>query len=101
MFETTLYNKIPPVSSRATLLLAGVGLLCLMAGLYGGALLLAPAGVSAFLGVVTGCSHLFRVQRGHAYPREGKTTLVAALFINASLSLFILMAGYILLRFGA
>jgi hypothetical protein len=100
MMETTILRRLPPVSARGALLLAGVGLLSILAGLFAGAYLLIPAGVAFVLGLVAGFSAWLRVRLGHAYPSEGKITLVAATFFNGSLAVYVSIAGYILLRFG-
>lgn len=100
MMETTILRRLPPVSARGALLLAGCGLVFILAGLLGGAYLLIPAGVMFVVGLVTGFSNWLRVRLGHAYPAEGKVTLVAATFFNGSLAAYVFMAGYILLRFG-
>jgi len=98
--ESTLYN-LPPVSARGTLVLAAVGLVCLGAGLFAGTALLIPAGLAGLAGLAAGLWRFIRVWRGRAYPREGKITLLAATFVNASLAAFVAIAGYIVLRFGA
>ena len=100
MMETTLLRRLPPVSARSAMLLAGCGLLFALAGLIAGAYLLIPAGVAFVLGLVIGFSSWLQVRRGHAYPREGKVTLVAATFFNGSLAAYVVLAGYIVLRFG-
>ena len=100
MMETTLLRRLPPVSARGALLLAGFGLLSILAGLFAGAVLLIPAGSAFFLGLVWGFSAWLQVRKGHAYPREGKMTLVAATFFNGSLTAYVAFAGYIVLRFG-
>ena len=100
MEDSSLYN-LPPVSARGSLVLAAVGLVCLGAGLFGGAALLIPAGLAGLTGLVAGLSRFVRVWRGRAYPQEGKITLLAATFVNGSLALYVAIAGYIVLRFGA
>lgn len=100
MMETTILRRLPPVSARGALLLAGCGLLFIMAGLLAGAYLLIPAGVAFIVGLVMGFGNWLRVRLGHAYPEEGKITLVAATFFNGSLAAYVFIAGYILLRFG-
>ena len=100
--ETAHYERrLPVVSARGTLVLAGVGLVCLGAGLFAGTALLIPAGISGFLGLLTGLSRFVRIGRGTAYLQEGKITLVAATFVNASLAVFVAVAGWIVLKFGA
>ncbi|HZE97011.1 MAG TPA: hypothetical protein VE981_08285 [Planctomycetota bacterium] len=98
--ETTILRRLPPVSSRGALLLAGCGLFFILAGLLAGAYLLIPAGIAFVVGLVTGFSNWLRVRMGQAYPAEGKVALVAATFFNGSLALYVVLAGYILLRFG-
>lgn len=100
MMETTILRRLPPVSSRGALLLAGCGLLFVLVGLFGGAYLLIPAGVAFIIGLVTGFSNWLRVRLGQAYPAEGKVALVAATFFNGSLAAYVFIAGYIVLRFG-
>ena len=100
MMETTILRRLPPVSARSPLFLAGCGLLFVLIGLFAGGVLLLPAGVFFVLGLVTGFSAWLRVRLGHAYPSEGKITLVAATFFNGSLAVYVTLAGYILLRFG-
>jgi hypothetical protein len=100
MMETTILRRLPPVSARGALLLAGFGLLSVFASLYAGAILLIPAGMAFVFGLATGFSSWLRVRLGHAYPSEGKITLVAATFFNGSLAVYVSIAGYILLRFG-
>ena len=100
MMETTILRRLPPVSARGALLLSGCGLVFILAGLLGGAFLLIPAGLAFGVGLVLGFSNWLRVRLGHAYPAEGKVTLVAATFFNGSLAAYVLMAGYIVLRFG-
>ena len=100
MMETTILRRLPPVSARSPLLLAGCGLLFVLTGLFAGGYLLIPAGVAFIVGLVTGFSAWLRVRLGHAYPSEGKITLVAATFFNGSLATYVVLAGYILLRFG-
>jgi hypothetical protein len=101
MMETTILRRLPPVSARSALFLAGCGLAFILAGLFAGAYLLIPAGVAFVIGLVAGFSAWLRVRLGHAYPSEGKITLVAATFFNGSLAAYVFLAGYILLRFGA
>lgn len=98
--ESSIYH-LPPVSARGTLALAAAGLVCLGAGLFAGSALLVPAGLAGLAGLVTGLSRFVSVWRGTAYPREGKITLLAATFVNGSLAVFVVIAGYIVLRFGA
>jgi len=100
MMETTILRRLPPVSARSPLFLAGCGLLFVLVGLFAGAYLLIPAGVAFVVGLVLGFSAWLRVRIGHAYPSEGKITLVAATFFNGSLAVYVALAGYILLRFG-
>ena len=100
MMETTILRRLPPVSARSPLFLAGCGLVFIMVGLFAGAYLLIPAGVAFVVGLVSGFSAWIRVRLGHAYPSEGKITLVAATFFNGSLAVYVAMAGYIVLRFG-
>jgi hypothetical protein len=100
MMETTILRRLPPVSARGALLLAGCGLVFILAGLLGGATLLIPAGLAFVVGLVTGFTNWLRVRLGRAYPAEGKVTLVAATFFNGSLAAYVVMAGYIVLRFG-
>ena len=100
MMETTILRRLPPVSARSPLFLAGCGLLFALTGLIAGAYLLIPAGIAFILGLVTGFSAWLRVRLGQAYPSEGKITLVAATFFNGSLAVYVALAGYILLRFG-
>jgi len=100
MMETTILRRLPPVSARGALLLSGLGLLSLLMSLFAGVYLLIPAGVAFAVGLGIGFTAWFRVRMGHAYPREGKITLVAATFFNGSLALYVTIAGYILLRFG-
>jgi hypothetical protein len=100
MQETTLLRKLPRVSARGTFLLAAAGLACVMLGVVGGVTLLVPAGVAGAVGLAAGLTRALRVWRGKAYAGEGRTALVAATFVNASLALFVALAGYILLRFG-
>jgi hypothetical protein len=100
MMETTILRRLPPVSARGALLLSGCGLVFVLAGLLGGAYLLIPAGLAFAVGLVLGFSNWLRVRLGHAYPAEGKITLVATTFFNGSLAVYVLMAGYIVLRFG-
>ncbi|MBI3857455.1 MAG: hypothetical protein HY293_17350 [Planctomycetes bacterium] len=100
MMETTILRRLPPVSARGALFLAGCGLACVLAGLFAGAYLLIPAGIAFVVGLVAGFSAWLRVRLGHAYPSEGKITLVAATFFNGSLAVYVTLAGYIVLRFG-
>jgi hypothetical protein len=100
MMETTILRRLPPVSARSPLFLAGCGLAFVLLGLFAGAYLLVPAGVAFVGGLVLGFSAWLRVRLGHAYPSEGKVTLVAATFFNGSLAVYVTLAGYILLRFG-
>ena len=100
MMETTILRRLPPVSARSPLFLAGCGLLFVLVGLFAGAYLLIPAGVAFVVGLVLGFSAWLRVRLGHAYPSEGKITLVAATFFNGSLAVYVTLAGYIFLRFG-
>ena len=101
MMETTILRRLPPVSARGALLLAGFGLLSILAGLFAGAALLIPAGLAFAVGLALGFSAWLRVRLGHAYPSEGKIALVAATFFNGSLAAYVALAGYIVLRFGA
>jgi hypothetical protein len=100
MMETTILRRLPPVSARGALLLSGFGLLSILASLFAGVYLLIPAGIAFALGLGVAFSAWLRVRLGHAYPREGKIALVAAVFFNGSLALYVSIAGYILLRFG-
>ncbi|HVE40886.1 MAG TPA: hypothetical protein VNM14_13410 [Planctomycetota bacterium] len=100
MMETTILRRLPPVSARSALLLSGFGLLSILVSLFAGVYLLIPAGLAFAFGLVVGFSAWLRVRQGHAYPREGKITLVAATFFNGSLAVYVSIAGYILLRFG-
>ena len=100
MMETTILRRLPPVSARNALLLAGCGLVSLLVSLIAGVYLLIPAGAAFALGLASGFWSWLRVRQGHAYPREGKITLVAATFFNGSLAVYVSLAGYILLRFG-
>ena len=100
MMETTILRRLPPVSARSALFLAGCGLLSVLIGLFAGPYLLIPAGVAFVVGLVMGFSGWLRVKLGQAYPSEGKITLVAATFFNGSLAVYVTLAGYILLRFG-
>lgn len=99
--EESSIRHLPPVSARGTLALAALGLVCLGAGLFAGVALLVPAGLAGLTGLLTGLSRFIRVWRGAAYPREGKITLVAATFVSGTLAVFVAVAGYIVLRFGA
>lgn len=100
--ESAIYRpELPAVSARGTLLLAGLGLVCLGAGLFAGTVLLIPAGLSGLLGLFAGLTRFIRIRRGTAYLEEGKITLVAATFVNASLAVFVAVAGWIVLKFGA
>lgn len=100
MMETTILRRLPPVSARSALLLAGFGLVSVMVSLLAGAYLLIPAGVAFVGGLVLGFSAWLRVRMGQAYPSEGKVTLVATTFFNGSLAAYTALAGYIVLRFG-
>ena len=100
MMETTILRRLPPVSARSPLFLAGCGLLFILVGLLAGAYLLIPAGAAFVLGRVSGFSSWLRVRMGQAYPSDGKITLVAATFFNGSLTAYVALAGYIVLRFG-
>ena len=100
MMETTILRRLPPVSARGALLLSGFGLFSILVSLFAGVYLLIPAGVAFGVGLAVGFSAWLRVRLGHAYPREGKITLVAATFFNGSLAVYVSIAGYILLRFG-
>jgi|SRR6185295_12272610 len=100
MMETTILRRLPPVSARGALLLAGFGMLSVLVSLYAGAYLLIPAGLAFVSGLAAGFWAWLRVRLGHAYPSEGKITLVAATFFNGSLAVYVSIAGYILLRFG-
>lgn len=100
MMETTILRRLPPVSARNPLFFAGIGLVFVLSGLFTGPYLLVPAGVAFVFGLVAGFSSWLRVRLGHAYPSEGKVTLVAATFFNGSLAAYVTLAGYILLRFG-
>lgn len=100
MMETTILRRLPPVSARGALFLAACGLVFILVGLFAGAALLIPAGLAFGVGVATGFSAWLRVRLGHAYPSEGKITLVAATFFNGSLAVYVALAGYIVLRFG-
>jgi hypothetical protein len=100
MMETTILRRLPPVSARGALMLSGCGLIFILAGLLGGAFLLIPAGLAFIVGLVSGFSNWLRVRLGRAYPQEGKVALVAATFFNGSLATYVVLAGYILLRFG-
>jgi len=101
MMETTILRRLPPVSARSPLFLAGCGLLFVLIGLFAGGYLLIPAGLAFVLGLVLGFSGWLRVKLGQAYPSEGKIPLVAATFFNGSLAAYVTLAGYILIRFGA
>src|SRR5688572_9295538 len=100
MMETTILRRLPPVSARSPLFLAGCGLVFVLTGLIAGAALLIPAGIAFVIGLATGFSSWLRVRLGRAYPSEGKITLVAATFFNGSLAVYVALAGYIVLRFG-
>src|ERR1043165_2167699 len=100
MMETTILRRLPPVSARSPLLLAGVGLLWIGVSLIGSVYLLIPAGLAFLLGLVVGFSAWNRVRLGHAHPSEGKITLLAATFLNGSPAVYVSFAGYILRRFG-
>jgi hypothetical protein len=99
--ETVRRGELPLVSARACLVLAAVGLLSILTGLVAGAVLLVPAGLSGLLGFAAGLRRTFLVSRGLAWPREGTTALAAATFVNGSLALYVVLAGFIVLRFGA
>jgi hypothetical protein len=99
--ETARRLNLPEVSARETMLLAALGLGFLAAGLAAGLFLIFPAGAAGLAGLATGLSRSIRVWRGRAFPREGPVTLVAATFVNGSLTLYLGLAIYILLRFGA
>ncbi len=99
--ETVRRGTLPLVSARASLVLAVVGLLSILMGLVAGAFLLIPAGLSGLLGFLAGLRRTFLVSRGLAWPREGTTALAAATFVNGSLALFVVLAAFIVLRFGA
>ncbi len=102
MEESTIhYQTLPAVSARGTLLMAALGLACLGAVLFTGAALLIPAGLAGLAGLVTGIHRFVRVARGAAYLVEGRITLMAATFVSGSLALYVIVAGYIVLRFGA
>jgi hypothetical protein len=101
ILETSLLRKLPPVSARLSLLLAGLGILLVGAGFFAGGLLLLPAGLSFVLGLADGLRRAFQVLRGRAYAREGNMALVAAAFVNGSAALFTAFAAFILLTFGA
>ena len=100
MMETTILRRLPPVSARGALLLAGFGLLFILIGLFAGAYLLIPAGLAFAIGLGWALGGWMRVHAGRAYPSEGKVTLVAATFFNGSLAIYVALAGYIVLRFG-
>ena len=100
MMETTILRRLPPVSARGALLLAGFGLLSILLSLFAGAYLLIPALAAFMVGLGLSFSGWLRVRLGHAYPSEGKVALVAATFFNGSLAVYVGLAGYILLRFG-
>ena len=100
MMETTILRRLPPVSARGALLLSGFGLFSILVSLFAGVYLLIPAGIAFGVGLAVGFSAWLRVRMGHAYPREGKITLVAATFFNGSLAAYVFLAGYIFLRFG-
>jgi hypothetical protein len=100
MMETTILRRLPPVSARGALLLAGFGLLSILVSLFAGVYLLIPAMAAFVVGLGLGFSGWLRVRLGHAYPSEGKVTLVAATFFNGSLAVYVGFAAYILLRFG-
>lgn len=100
MIQTTLLRRLPPVSSRGTMLLAGVGIICLLLGILAGKALLAPAVAAACVGLGTGLQRMHLVHRGLAYPSEGQIALLAATFVNGSLVLFAVTAGLFVLRFG-
>ena len=99
--DTLRRGDLPLVSARASLLLAAVGFLSILTGLVAGAVLLVPAGLSGLLGFLAGLRRTFLVSRGLAWPREGTTALAAATFVNGSLALYVMLAAFIVLRFGA
>lgn len=101
MTETLRMTTLPRVSARGSLLLAGAGLASLMLGLLAGAALLVPAGIAALCGLFAGLTRELLVLKGRAWPCEGETTLIAATFVNGSLTVFTGMAAFIVLRFGA
>ena len=102
MEESTIYNPgLPAVSARGTLLLASLALVCLGAVLFTSPALLIPAGLASLAGLASGISRFIRVARGSAYLQEGKITLMAATFVSGSLAAYVLVAGYIVLRFGS
>src|SRR5258708_29275630 len=74
MMETTILRRLPPVSARGALLLAGCGLVFVLAGLLGGAYLLIPAGLAFIIGLVSGFSNSLRVRLGTPYPPASKLT---------------------------
>ncbi len=100
ILETALCRRLPPVSARGSVLLAGLGLVCLTLGIVAGTLLLAPAGIACTLGLVAGLTRAVRVWRGKAYAREGGIPLAAATFVNACMMVFVAIAAILLLRFG-
>jgi hypothetical protein len=99
--DTIRRGDLPLVSAHASMVLAALGLLSILLGLVAGTLLLIPAGLSGILGFLAGLRRTFLVSRGLAWPREGATALAAATFVNGSLALFVALAGFIVLRFGA
>ncbi len=101
ILDTARRGTLPLVSARASLFLAAAGLLAILTGLVAGALLLVPAGLSGLLGFLAGLRRTFLVSRGRAWPREGTAVLAAATFVNGSLALYVLLASFIVLRFGA
>lgn len=101
ILETSLLRRLPPVSAKLSLLLAGTGILLVTMGLFAGGLLLVPAGLSFVLGLGESILRAVQVVRGRAYVREGNTALIAATFVNGSATLFTGVAGFILLYFGA
>ena len=98
--QTVRRGNLPLVSAHASMALATLGLFSVVLGLFGGAVLLVPAGLSGLLGFLAGLRRTFLVSRGLAWPREGTTALAAATFVNGSLALFVVLAGFIVLRFG-
>lgn len=100
MMETTILRRLPPVSARAGLLLAGFGLLSILIALFAGVYSLIPAAAAFVLGLAISLSNWVQVRQGQAYPREGKITLLATTFFNGSLAVYVVFAGYIVLRFG-
>jgi hypothetical protein len=100
VLETRLLRKLPPFSPRASLLLAGSGLLLAMMGIFTGAALLAPAACSFLLGLGSALRGAREVMNGRAYVPEGNTVLLAATVLNGTFSLYAGIAGAILLYFG-